>query len=588
MKNKIFIIPVLFLLLYSCNNDYLELTPDTKLGESADFFESESGLETFTNSFYSYIDYAKITDDFNSDNCERFTTLPTIRSADYNVPTALGSGGWDWEQLRNINYFIANCSASGIDENIKNEYLAIAKFFRAWFYFDKVRDFGDVPWYSQPLQTNDEELLYKTRDSRTLVMDSVVNDLDFAIQYLPETRYKNKASKWTALALKSRICLYEGTWRKYHNDASLPDADKFINYSMDASKELMDADVYNLYTTGNPNEDYFNLFQATSVSTDEVIMAKSWVEGSGYYYTPLFTSTSNGNYGATHSIISSYLMDNGISFQEKYPSAEERDTMSYYNEFQNRDPRLNQTVVFPGYIRIGTTTVAVNDFAENRTGYQIIKRVGPPSEDQGADSRDNIIIRYAEILLNYAEAKAELGTLTQTDVDITLNVIRQRAGLPNLSLPVTNNAALNEEYSNTSDPVILEVRRERRVELAFEGFRKDDLIRWAEGHRFRAQYSGIYISGMKKLIDLDQDGNPDLYVLGVNDDVPDNKVSGVQYLKLSENNGLTNGTSGRIAPYLNRSLPEFGNWEYLNPIPREELTLNSNLEQNPGWDLLYK
>jgi hypothetical protein len=587
MKNKILIIPVLFLLFYSCNNDYLELTPETKLGESAEFFESESGLETFTNSFYSYIDYAKITDDFNSDNCERFTTLPVIRSADYNVPTALGSGGWDWEQLRNINYFIKNCNEATIDESIKGQYLAIAKFFRAWFYYEKVRDFGDVPWYSQPLETNDEELLYKSRDSRVLVMDSVVSDLDFAIQFLPETKYKNKASKWTALALKSRICLYEGTWRKYHEDANLPDAGKFLNDCMNASKELMDAKVYSLYSTGNPSEDYFNLFQASDVSTDEVIMVKSWIVGSGYYYTPLFTSTSNGNYGATHSIISSYLMDNGESFQERYSNSEERDTMSFYNEFQNRDPRLRQTVVYPGYIRVGTTSIAVNDFAENLTGYQVIKRVGPPSEDQGADSRDNIIIRYAEILLNYAEAKAEQGNLSQADVNITLNLIRQRAGIPNLTLPVQNNA-VNAEYENTSEPTILEIRRERRVELAFEGFRKDDLIRWGEGPLFRAQYAGIYISGMNKLIDLDKDGTPDLYVLGVDDAVPDNKVTGVQYLKLSENNGLTNGTSGRLAPYLNRSLPEFEPWEYLNPIPREELTLNSNLKQNPEWDKLYK
>jgi hypothetical protein len=311
------------------------------------------------------------------------------------------------------------------------------------------------------------------------------------------------------------------------------------------------------------------------------------MEGSGFYYTPLFTSTSNGNYGATYSVIASYLMDNGESFQERYPDAIQRDTMSYFDEFQNRDPRLSQTIVYPGYIRVGTSSKSVNDFAANRTGYQIIKRVGTPEEDQGSDSRDNIIIRYPEVLLNYAEAKAELGNLTQADIDMTLNLIRQRVGLPALTMPIPNNPVLNEEYKNTSDPIIMEVRRERRVELAFEGFRKDDLIRWAEGHRFRAQYVGIYIQGMHKLIDLDKDGNPDLYVLGPDDEIPEDRISGVQYFKLSQNNGLTNGTSGRLGPYLNHSFLPFQNWEYLNPIPREELTINPNLSQNPGWESQY-
>lgn len=586
MKNKVYILSIL-IFLFSCNDDYLELKPTTKIGESIEFFESESGLETFTNYFYNYIDHSKITDDFNSDNCERFTTLPTIRSADYDIPTALGSGGWSWSQLRNINYFIEKCGEANIDSNIKNQYVAVAKFFRAWFYFKKVKEFGDVPWYSKPLNTNDEELLYKGRDSRELVMDSVLNDINFAIQYLPQAKYKNKATKWTALALKSRICLYEGTWRKYHANENIPNSDKFLNECISASRELMDANVYSLYSTGAPDKDYFNLFQPKNVSTDEVILAKSWMEGSGFYYTPLFTSTSNGNYGATYSVVSSYLMANGESFQNRNPDKEQRDAMSYYDEFQNRDPRLSQTIVYPGYIRVGTTSKAVNDFAANRTGYQIIKRVGTPEEDQGSDSRDNIIIRFPEVLLNYAEAKAELGSLTQTDVDVTLNLIRRRVGLPDLTLPVSDNPTLNEEYKNTSDPTILEIRRERRVELAFEGFRKDDLIRWAEGHRFRAQYVGIYIPGMHQLIDLDKDENPDLYVLGPNDDIPEDKVSGVQYLKLSENNGLTKGTSGRLAPYLNLSIPSFQNWEYLNPIPREELTLNPNLVQNPGWESLY-
>lgn len=565
----------------SCNDQYLELPPTTKLGESVDFFETKSGLETFTNSFYSYIDQQVLLDDFNSDNCEHIGNPPPIRRGVYIIPTALGSGNWSWSQLRNINYFIKMSAQATISSDIKNPYIALAKFFRARFYFEKTKLFGDVPWYSKPLNTSDNEELYKPRDPRMVVMDSILNDLDYAIQYLPVTKTKNKISKWTALALKSRICLYEGTWRKYHTEVSLPKANELLNLCVDASKQIMDAGVYSLFSTGNKNGDYFELFQPKNAHTEEVILAKSFADGSYFYYSPMFTSTSNGNYGATNSLVSSYLLTTG---QPINPN--QYDTASYFIEFQNRDPRLAQSVLYPGYIRVGNTAKAVNDFAENRTGYQIIKRVGPPIEDQGGDTRDAIIFRYAEVLLNYAEAKAELGSITQDDLNKTINLIRSRVGIPSLTLPVSLDNVLDVLYENTSDPVILEIRRERRIELAFEGFRRDDLLRWKEGHLFRTQQVGIYITGIHKLIDLDNDGKPDLYVLLLGESAPANKVSGVQYFKLSDVNSLSNATKGRIIQFKN-VLPTFKDWEYLNPIPTEELTLNPQLVQNPGWDELY-
>lgn len=579
MKNISFIF-ILCLFLWSCNDEFLELTPTTKLGESVDFFETKSGLETFTNSFYSYVDQQVLLDDFNSDNCEHIGNPPPVRRGVYTVPTALGSGSWSWTQLRNINYFIQMSSRAAISSDIKNPYIALARFFRARFYFEKTKLFGDVPWYSRPLNTNDNDELYKPRDPRTVIMDSVLKDLDYAIQYLPVIKSKNKISKWTALALKSRVCLYEGTWRKYHTEASLPKANELLNLCVDASKQIMDASVYSLFTTGNKNGDYFELFQPKNAHTEEVILAKSFADGSYFYYSPMFTSTSNGNYGATNSLVSSYLLKTGQPV-----SPNQYDTASYYIEFQGRDPRLSQSVLYPGYIRVGNTAKAVTDFAENRTGYQIIKRVGPPIEDQGGDTRDAIIFRYAEVLLNYAEAKAELGSITQDDLNKTINLIRSRVGIPALTLPVALDNALDVLYDNTADPVILEIRRERRIELAFEGFRRDDLMRWKEGHLFRTQQVGIYITAIHKLIDLDNDTKPDLYVLLTGESAPSNKVTGVQYFILSSVNSLTNGTKGRIIQYKS-VLPVFKDWEYLNPIPTEELTLNPKLVQNPEWDKL--
>ncbi|AWW28848.1 RagB/SusD family nutrient uptake outer membrane protein [Echinicola strongylocentroti] len=579
MKNIVLLVGVVVSLM-GCNNDFLEQTPGTELGETEDFWNNESSVETYSNGFYSYIDRDLITEDFSSDNSEHIGNPPAIRRGIYSIPTSLGSGGWSWGQLRDINYFIENVSRADLDGNVKNRSLALAKFFRAWFYYDKVRQFGDVPWYGKVLDTNDEDL-YKPRDSRILVMDSVRKDLDYAIAHLPEETYKNRISKWTALALKSRVCLYEGTWRKYHTEAALSESDPFLEEAAEASKSIMDAATYSLFQTGNTDTDYFELFQPKDAYTDEVILARS-SDTQTFYYTPLFTSTSNGNFGATRDLVGTYLMKDGRTFQQAYPQAQKRDTMSYFNEFQNRDPRLSQTLVSPGYVRVGTEEEAVADFSQNVTGYMIHKRVGPPIEDQGGGYRDVIIFRYAEVLLNYAEAKAELGELGQEGVDQTINLIRDRVGIPHLSLPVQVDGFLDGIYDHTSDPLVLEIRRERRVELAFEGFRTDDLKRWKEGHLFRKEYEGIYVKGLHEYIDLNGDDNPNLYVLEYDETPPADQVEGVQYFRMSEIHGLSEDNQGRIVPY-NAALPVFEDHEYLKPIPTEELTLNPELEQNPGW-----
>lgn len=570
--------------LWSCSEDYLERMPSTQVGESQDFFNSASGLEIYSNSFYNYIEYTSITDDMNSDNCENSTSPATIRLANYILPTALGSDGWNWTQLRNINYFIDRCLVSTVNEDVKQEYIALAKYFRAQFYYNKIKTFGDVPWYSHPLGTNEDKELYKSRDSRIAVMDSVLNDLNAAVKYLPEKKYRNKISKYTALALKSRVCLYEGTWRKYHKEVNLPDADRFLTEAANAAKELIDKNVYSLYSTGKINEDFRDLFQAPSVSLDEVILAYSFVPGKFHHYTAYYTIPSLGTYGATRSLISDFGMNDGRSFYEAYPDKNERDKMSFMQEMQNRDPRLRQSIVYPGYVRTGTTIVrSCADFVQTRTGYQITKRVGAPSEDDAGDSRDVIIIRYAEVLLNYAEAKAELGTLSQSDIDLTINSLRKRVGLPPRTLPLKTDIAQREMYKNATDENVLEIRRERRIELAFEGFRKQDIMRWAEGHLFRGSYEGIYVEGLNKPIDLNEDGLPDVYFY--KGEAPSEKIENVIYIALQAKNALSGGTEGRFIPY-QEQLPAFRDWEYVNPIPKEELTLNSNLKQNPGWDQL--
>src|SRR5699024_1895459 len=147
-----------------------------------ELFKNEGGLRTFTNKFYSHLELGRILSDNDSDNAGTHSTPPSIRSGIYSIPTSLGSGGWGWSELRDINYFIQNVNQHTEDKSLKDKYLGFARFFRALFYFEKVKMFGDVPWYSEPLQKSDSTALYKPRDSRVQVMDSVIADLDFAVE----------------------------------------------------------------------------------------------------------------------------------------------------------------------------------------------------------------------------------------------------------------------------------------------------------------------------------------------------------------------------------------------------------------------
>jgi hypothetical protein len=260
------------------------------------------------------------------------------------------------------------------------------------------------------------------------------------------------------------------------------------------------------------------------------------------------------------------------------------ETMSFVDETQNRDPRLAQTIRTPGYTRIGESTPLPPNFDNARTGYQNIKFVMSTAYDgYQTNVNDLPIFRYAEVLLNYAEAKAELGELTQADLDASINLIRERAGMPNMTLSaITVDPVLDDRYNNVSGDqkaAILEIRRERRVELAIEGFRYDDLMRWRVGHLMAEPFKGIYLPSTGK-IDVDGDGTEDIALV---DAIPDEQES-IQYLIICNDFSLENGSSGQIVMYPNLEKEFVDPKHYLFPLPRTELLLNENLSQNPGWE----
>lgn len=580
MKTNIFRISSLFIItiiIFSCNDAYMERYPLAELSPS-NYFKTEAELRAYTNAFYAELPEAlEIHYHFPGPaDDESRTSLSAEVQGVRTVPTT--GGGWNWAELRQINFYLEN-SHQCEDETARLNYDGIARFFRAYFYFEKIIRFGDVPWYDKVLEMDDENLL-KPRDSRKFVFDKILEDIDFSIEHCQTEKSAQLITKWTALAFKSRMCLFEGTFRKYHN---LGDYERILDESIKASEELINSDRYKIYTS-SPQTAYQELFIQENPIMDEMILARQYDSSIPFVHSANFyiLSASYGRPGVNKDLVDSYLMKDGTRFTD-IPNYK---TLQFFEEMQNRDPRLSQTIRTPGYKRIGQTEVSVPDFATSITGYQYVKYVLEPKYDTGNCTNDMPIIRYAEVLLNYAEAKAERGSLTQQDLDKSINHLRRRVDMPNLDMTVANNNPdpfLINEYKNVDKGanmgVILEIRRERRIELIKEGFRYNDILRWKEGKRFESPFYGMYFPGPGEY-DLDKNGTVDLILY---EGTKPKTRSGIQYQKIGEL-VLENGNSGRIItnPIIEKKWNE--SRDYLYPIPTQERKLNNELTQNPGWD----
>jgi hypothetical protein len=564
--------------MMACSKDYLERLPESSVTPEASF-KTEKDLALFTKSFYdAALPSAEGVYNESVDNIVK-TTLDDELTGKRQVP--ISGGGWTWSNLRNINYFLANCFNT-VSEATAAPYAAEARFFRAYFYFDKLKRFGDVPWYDKVIDQNDEEQLKKARDPRTLVVSNILADLDYAIANLSATKSDEKVTKWTALALKSRVALFEGTFRKYHTEFNLTDANGLLEKAADAASKLMEGAQYSLYNAAG-TDSYGALFYSVNSLPQEVILARKFSDAlqiwhNVNYYT---ITASYGKPGLDKNLVDSYLMKDGTRFTDK----SNYQTMTFKEEVLNRDPRLSQTIRTPGYKRIGGAAAVAPNFGNSVTGYQLIKFVGDVKYDNYNRSENDMpIFRYAEVLLNYAEAKAELGTLSQADLDKSIKLLRDRVGMPNLNLQAAKSnpdAFLAKDYPNVVGDmkgILLEIRRERRVELVMESFRWDDILRWKSGQLVTRQFKGMYFPGTGKF-DLDNDGKDDVWIY--EGDKP--SASGIQLLKLGSEILLENGNKGNVIinAHIKKVFDE--KKDYLYPIPVQERQLNPNLTQNPNW-----
>ena len=577
-KLTIYILAVLS--LTSCLNlDKFPLdsmSPDT-------FFSSEEELQAFSNKFYTMLPATSL----YTDNADTYTQnkLPDEISGLRIVPAS--GGGWSWGDLRDVNTLLeysVNCK----DEEVRVKYDALARFFRAYFYFDKVKRFGDVPWYDKQLASDDPDL-YKPRDSREYVMQKMIEDIDYALENLGSGKDLYRITKWSALALKSRFCLFEGTFRKYHGiELDGHDWRWYLEQAAAAAEQLIDESGYSLYTADGPDKSYMNLFASENAIQTEVILARDYNQALGVFHNSNYFSIgqTNGQPGMTRKLVASYLMEDGTRFTDK-PGWE---TMQFAEECKDRDPRLAQSIRTPGYMRIGGSTTLLPDFSGSVTGYQQIKYVtGTDCDSYNISYNDLIIFRMGEVYLNFAEALAELGTLTQEDLDKSINRLRSRAGMPDMNKDEANAnpdpylMSPETGYPGVEGPdmgVILEIRRERTVELAQEGFRYYDIVRWKEGQAFNRQFYGMYFPGPGEY-DLDGDGTMDLYLWK---DHQGSTTASVEY-EISKDIFLSDGDSGYVTPHPEKQEKWVEERDYYYPIPIDDRSLTGGvLTQNPGWD----
>lgn len=603
MKKIILIFNITFIfVLTACNDDYMDRFPETSIG-TENFFRSEEDLKMFIYDLYNFPGVNEYGGDgYNTtDNTSNTgsTELKNIMLSS-NPSSATISGGWDWGTLRSINLFLENFEKANLSDHLAAHYEGLARFFRARFYMEKVKRFSDVPWYDQVIGTSDDELLYKGRDPRDFVVQKIFEDYQFASKNVKADQPAGAVNKWVVLAYKARHALYEGTFRRYHPELELQgSAVTYLQIARDATKEIMEDGGFSIYNTGNPDKDYGSLFTSQDLTSNpEIILPnihQDQVKNSGWWEWMF------GNYEVSPSkdLLQSDLLTDG-TFYTSQPGFE---TKSFVEEFENRDPRLMQTYAYPGWELINTLTysqgggIYVQQLQKNFTGYHQIKGFINDTEQTVQNGVDFPVLRYAEILLIHAEAKAELEELTQADLDMTVNQIRDRVAMPHMEMNPPVDPVQEARYPNITTAQkneLLEIRRERRIEFALEGYRFDDLMRWEAGKILEKEPQGIYFSGLGKH-DITGDGIDDIVLLDLSESIPgaDEKETNelgktlIYYRVGPQDSDASFYISGNNEGYV-ESIRERGSFVapkyYYRPIPQTHTTVNPNLLQIMGWE----
>lgn len=528
----------------------LDLTPMDQISDASYWTKSED-FRLATNNLYWGLADAFQFDDNHSDIAYG-KGADDISNGSYIAPVS--DEEWDktWEQIHNANYILERAESSTLPESEIGRWIGETRFFRAYNYWKMMKKFGGVPKIEIALTTESPEL-YAERATQQEIADFILSDLDKAIPVLPKqsnisSDEMGRVSQGAALLLKARTALYQGTWEKYHDGSN---ADKYLTIAINAAQTLIDSHEYDLYK-GMGDDSYKYLFILQGDDSEEVILAKR------YYKLRLTHNWSRelllNAMTPTKNMADLYLCQDGLPIEK---SSEFRGYETMTSEFENRDPRMPMTFVVPGsevFIEGGIWAKTYPGFLGSNathTGY-LIRKFMDETEDalNKIGEYDFKEFRYGEGLLILAEALYEKnGQISDADLDITINQLRKRVNMPALT---------NQFVTDNGLDMQTEIRRERTVELAFEGYRRDDLRRWGIADEVLPQaLRGVKFVGTEYELKY-----PELAV-GQNVQVDENGFI------------LTESASSR----------KFENKHWYSPIPLKQVQLSKGtLEQNPGWE----
>lgn len=530
----------------------LETVPESNLSDAI-FWQTDNDFRQATNDLYKLAGDVSYTDneyqiiaDVMSDNAV-MKPFDNISNGSYLPASNFGPWDYDYRIIRASNNILEKVQNASFSSSQLPRFKAEAKFFRAYAYADLVRRYGDVPLIMKTLDTSDEDL-YLARTSREVVADSIYSDLDYAAANLPAasdldvTTEYGMVTSGAAMALKSRVALRAGTWNKFHGTGNYQE---HLQIARDAALQVMQSDEYSLFDAFGSSDSYTQLFKLAGEGPDNHEAIWVWLYGP----TNADTKINPTNYPAqviqgtisiSRSLVDSYLCTDGLPIEK---SGLYQGRVNATSEFEARDPRLNGTVVKKGDL-YGYATPFVPSLVAS-TGYFINKYYDVNVAVKNLiGTLDLMVIRYPEVLLNYAEASYELNdAISDADLDLSINVLRDRVGMPHLTNAFVGANGLNMQ---------MEIRRERRVELAMEGFRYDDLLRWKTAETelpkdilgvrlFKAEYPGVNPSSVN----------------------------------------LTADSIVIAEPASKRTFDP--SKQYLWPLPVSQLALNPNLQQNPNW-----
>ncbi len=481
----------LFLFITGCE-DFLDRPPLTVANDET-VWTSEEKVRLYANKYY--------TDFFVGYNSGWGTTGAPVEGFTFSDDIIHnGSQGnftrsvpnsqiWSMSLIRSINIMldrVENKMGSILSTEAYNHWIGVGRFFRALEYASIVTAYGDVPYYDHVVSDTDLDDLYKPRTPRNEVMDHVYDDLTFAFNNVRLNDGDQSVNRYVVAGFISRVALHEGSWQKYYYKNN-ERAEKFFNLALEAADFIIQSGRYDIVT------EFRDLFTSEDLKGNkDCILYRHYDQAVGvtHHIATLNNLSETVNFGPTADLIKSFICNDGNVWQNS--ELMNADNFELKNMIKTRDPRLEATFYDKPAPRNRGSFWYINKFLPRSVAKSVEAGNAPPVEFTSTNNRtDYPVMRYAEVLLNWIEAKAELSTLggsevTQSDIDLSINKIRNRPlAAEAVAMGVQKTAPMqlaalpnDPERDVDVSPLIWEIRRERRMEFAFEYSRIADLKRW--------------------------------------------------------------------------------------------------------------